>query len=77
MTNSVDGFLKLADNQYQALLDAQDGRIERIDERIEAKRLRLQREFAAMEESLARLQGQQASLGSINQNLAIAGSLLG
>ena len=77
MTNSVDGTLTLADRQYETLLEAQDDRISRIDERLEAKRVRLQREFVAMEESLARLQSQQSSLGSLNQNLAIAGSLLG
>ena len=77
MTNSVDGFLTAADDQYQTLLDAQDDRIGRIDERIDAKRTRLQRQFIAMEESLARLQSQQSSLGSINQNIAIAGSLVG
>ncbi|MCP4835122.1 MAG: flagellar filament capping protein FliD [Phycisphaera sp.] len=77
MTNSVDGTITLADKQYETLLEAQDERIARIDERLEAKRLRLQREFASMEETLARLQSQQSSLGAISQNLSIAGSLLG
>ncbi len=77
MTNSVDGTLTIADQQFATLLEAQDDRITRIDERLEAKRIRLQREFIAMEESLARLQSQQSSLGAISQNLSIAGSLLG
>ena len=77
MTNSIDGTITLADQQFETLLEAQDDRISRIDERLEAKRVRLQREFVAMEESLARLQSQQSSLGSLNQNIAIAGSLLG
>ena len=77
MTNSIDGTITLADRQFETLLEAQDDRISRIDERLEAKRIRLQREFVAMEESLARLQSQQSSLGSLNQNIAIAGSLLG
>ncbi|MBC02112.1 MAG: hypothetical protein CMJ34_02240 [Phycisphaerae bacterium] len=77
MTNSIDGTMTLADRQFETLLEAQDDRISRIDERLEAKRVRLQREFVAMEESLARLQSQQSSLGSLNQNIAIAGSLLG
>ena len=77
MTNSIDGTMTLADQQFETLLEAQDDRISRIDERLEAKRVRLQREFVAMEESLARLQSQQSSLGSLNQNIAIAGSLLG
>lgn len=77
MTNSIDGTVTLADRQFQTLIDSQNDRIARVDERIEAKRLRLQREFAAMEASLARLQSQQSSLGAINQNLAAAGALLG
>ena len=77
MTNSVDGIMTLADRQFQTLIDSQNDRIERIDDRIEAKRLRLQRQFAAMEESLAKLQSQQSSLGAISQNIAIAGGLIG
>lgn len=77
LTNSIDGTLTIADRQFQTLIDAQDDRIERIDERLDAKRLRLQRQFATMEETLARLQSQQSSLGAISQNLATAGALLG
>lgn len=77
MTNSIDGTMTLADRQFQTLIDSQNDRIERIDDRIEAKRLRLQREFAAMEASLAQLQSQQSSLGAISANLASAGALLG
>jgi flagellar hook-associated protein 2 len=77
MTNSVDGIMTLADRQFQTLIDSQNDRIERIDDRIEAKRVRLQRQFAAMEEALAKLQSQQSSLGAISQNIALAGSLVG
>lgn len=77
LTNSIDGTLTIADRQFQTLIDAQDDRIERIDERLDAKRIRLQRQFATMEETLARLQSQQSSLGAISQNLATAGALLG
>lgn len=77
LTNSIDGTLTIADRQFQSLIDAQDDRLERIDERLDAKRIRLQRQFAAMEETLAKLQSQQSSLGAISQNLATAGALLG
>lgn len=77
MTNSIDGTMTLADRQFQTLIDSQNDRIERIDDRIEAKRLRLQREFATMEASLAQLQSQQSSLGAISQNIAMAGALIG
>jgi len=77
MTNSVDGIMTLADRQFQTLIDSQNDRIERIDDRIEAKRTRLQRQFAAMEEALAKLQSQQSSLGAISQNIAMAGALIG
>ncbi|MCP4836458.1 MAG: flagellar filament capping protein FliD [Phycisphaera sp.] len=77
LTNSIDGTLTVADRQFQTLIDAQDDRLERIDERLDSKRLRLQRQFAAMEETLARLQSQQSSLGAISQNIATAGALLG
>jgi flagellar hook-associated protein 2 len=77
MTNSIDGVMTLADRQFQTLIDSQNDRIERIDDRIEAKRTRLQRQFAAMEEALAKLQSQQSSLGAISQNIAMAGALIG
>jgi flagellar capping protein FliD len=69
--------MTLADRQFQTLIDSQNDRIERIDDRIEAKRTRLQRQFAAMEEALAKLQTQQSSLGAISQNIAMAGALIG
>ena len=44
-----------------------------IDERMEAKRGRLQRQFAAMEAALAQLQGQQGALLGLSSNLSMAG----
>ena len=73
LTDSTSGTLTRADERFQTLIDSQYDRIERIDERIEAKRERLQREFAAMEAALAQLQGQQGALLSMGSNLGLAG----
>jgi flagellar hook-associated protein 2 len=77
LTNSIDGTVTLASKGFDALIEAQNKRIELIDERLAAKEARLFREFNAMETALARLQSQQSSLGLISQNLATAGSLFG
>ena len=77
LTNSVDGTVTYADKRFQELIDAANLRIDRIDERLETKRERLQRQFVAMETALARLQGQQGALGMINQNLLTAQSMMG
>ena len=77
LTNSIDGTVTLASKGFDALIEAQNKRIELIDERLAAKEARLFREFNAMETALARLQSQQSSLGLISQNLAIAGSMFG
>ncbi|MFB0985869.1 MAG: flagellar filament capping protein FliD [Phycisphaerales bacterium] len=77
LTNSIDGTVTLASKNFDALIEAQNKRIELIDERLAAKEARLFREFTAMEVALARLQSQQSSIGLISQNLAIAGSLFG
>ena len=61
-----------ADERFQELIDSANTRIERIDERLEIKRERLQRQFVAMETVLAQLQAQQGPLGMISQNLMLA-----
>ena len=77
LTNSIDGTVTLASKNFDALIEAQNKRIELIDERLAAKEARLFREFTAMEVALSRLQSQQSSIGLISQNLATAGSLFG
>ena len=72
MTNSVDGTLSTAEERFQDLIDSANTRIERIDERLQIKRERLQRQFVAMETVLAQLQAQQGPLGMISQNLLLA-----
>lgn len=73
LTDSLDGTLTRADERFQTLIDSQFERIERIDERLEAKRERLQRQFLAMEMALAQLQGQQGALLTLGANLGMAG----
>ena len=73
LTSSTGGTLTRADERFQVLIDSQNERIERIDERIAAKRQRLQREFAAMEAALAQLQGQQGALMGMSSNLSMSG----
>ena len=73
LTSTTGGTLTRADERFQLLMDSQNERIERIDERIAAKRERLQREFAAMEAALAQLQGQQGALMGMSSNLSMAG----
>lgn len=67
-TSSVDGVLKNADENFTRLIDAANERIEAFDARLERRRETLRRQFAAMEETLAQLQGQQGAL----QQLAAA-----
>ena len=71
LTNSVDGVVTLADRSFQEQIDGLQGRLERFDERLESRRLRFEAQFAAMEAALAKLQGQQSSLGAIAANMAI------
>ena len=73
LTASTGGTLTRADERFQALIDSQTERLERIDERMAAKRERLQRQFAAMETALAQLQGQQGALMGLSSNMAMAG----
>lgn len=73
LTDSTIGAVTLADERFQTQIDSQNDRIELIDQRIDAKRERLQREFFAMEAALAQMQGQQGALMSLSSNLNIAG----
>ena len=72
LTNSENGMVTFADERFQDLIDSANTRIERIDDRLEIKRDRLQRQFVAMETVLAQLQAQQGPLGMISQNLMLA-----
>ncbi|MEM8739130.1 MAG: flagellar filament capping protein FliD [Planctomycetota bacterium] len=67
LTDSSNGVLE---NQVQILqdqIDANDRRIEGLNETIEDRRARLEREFNNLEFTLAGLQDQQAALGNLSQ----------
>ncbi|MCH8314657.1 MAG: flagellar filament capping protein FliD [Planctomycetes bacterium] len=74
LTNSIDGTVTLADKVFEDQIELTEKRIERFDERLDAKRLRLERQFMAMERALALLQGQSNALLSLNGNLILAQS---
>lgn len=65
--DSVDGVLTLKGRDLTTQIDAQNRRITALDARLENRRLVLQRQFAAMEQSIAKMQSQQSALGSIGQ----------
>jgi flagellar hook-associated protein 2 len=74
LTDSVDGTVTLADDAFQTQIDLLESRIEDMDERLEAKREALLREFTAMEMAIARLQDQGAALTSLAANVQLASS---
>jgi flagellar hook-associated protein 2 len=66
LTNTVDGTTFLADRNFQNQIDGLKKRITGIDERLEAKRGRYERQFAAMERAIARVQSQQSAVAGIS-----------
>jgi flagellar hook-associated protein 2 len=73
LTNSVDGVTTIADRGMQGQLDSLKERLDRFDARLETKRARYIAQFSAMESTLAKLQTQQSSLGSLASNVALMG----
>lgn len=69
-TDRVDGILTKRKKTLDDQISAQNTRIGDLDARLERRRATLQRQFTAMESTLAQLQSQQSALGGI-------GSLLG
>ncbi len=66
ITNSNDGLVQSALDRLDAQVESNNRKIESLDDRIETKRLKLEREFAAMESALADLNDQSAALGSLS-----------
>ena len=64
----------MADKVFEDQIELTEKRIERFDEKLEAKRVRLERQFLAMESALAILQGQSNALLSLNGSLNLAQS---
>ncbi len=75
LTNSLTGVLPGASSTIQDQIDLTNDRIAEFDDRLEARRARLEREFTAMEEILARLQVQAGSLTSLLGNVSLAQGL--
>jgi flagellar hook-associated protein 2 len=65
LTNTIDGTTALADRNFQKQIDALKKRITNIDDRLVIKRDRYQRQFAAMERAIARVQSQQSAVAGI------------
>ena len=72
LTNSTNGVVTLTDRNLQTRMDLGQDRLRAFDERLERRREQLQRQFAAMEATLARLQGQGSALQSLTANIALA-----
>ena len=66
LTNTVDGTTFQADRNFQRQIDALKSRITTIDGRLESKRDRYERQFAAMERAIARVQSQQGAVAGIS-----------
>lgn len=65
--NSVDGRLTRRDKAIKDQIDAQTGRVRSIDTRLAGRRQILEQQFLRMERAIGQLQGQQSSLGQIQQ----------
>lgn len=65
LTSTIDGAFSKASESFQGQIDRANERITLFDARLESRRERLQAQFAAMEEALAKLSSQQSSIGSI------------
>lgn len=65
--NSIGGVLTQRNNGIQRQVDLQTSRISLIDVRLARRREVLERQFAAMESTVGRLQQQGASLGSLGR----------
>lgn len=65
-TDTVDGTLTRRNETLDSQIDLQQDRIGSLQEQLDAERLKLETEFAIMEQTLASLQQQQAALGSLS-----------
>lgn len=71
-TSTVDGVMKTADETFNRRIELTNDRIEAFNRRLESRREFLQRQFAGMESTLARLQGQQGALTQLASLAATA-----
>lgn len=71
-TSTVDGVMKTADETFNRRIELTNDRIDAFNRRLESRREFLQRQFAGMESTLARLQGQQGALTQLASLAATA-----
>ncbi len=64
-TDSIDGVLTSRKNTFDSQIKLQEERINAFDILLGQKRVRLERQFLAMEGALAQLQSQQSALGAL------------
>ena len=64
-TDSIDGILTNRTNALDTQILSQQSRIDSLTEGLDRERVRLERQFVAMEQALAQLQSQQAALASL------------
>lgn len=72
-TSSDSGTLTRADESWQSRIDLAMDRLDMLNTRMEAKRVRLITQFAAMEESLALMQTQSVALLSLGSGMGGGG----
>ena len=72
-TGSDSGTLSRADDSWQSRIDLAMDRLDMLDARMEARRVRLIAEFAAMEEALALMQTQSFALLSMGSGMNTGG----
>ncbi len=66
LTDFAEGRFARRDQAFDTQIRLQEDRIDNLTVQIDAKRARLEREFLAMEQAIAALQGQQTALGGIS-----------
>ncbi len=64
-TDSIDGVLTQRDSTLSSQIEAQNRRLEDLDEALERKRAKYEAQFLAMERALLQLQGQQNALSQL------------
>jgi flagellar capping protein FliD len=69
LIDPVNGIVTRQNRTLDSRTDQFKDRLESLDQQLEAKRARLERQFSGLESSLSRLQGQQQSIGNL-QNIA-------
>ncbi len=65
LTDGIDGSIQSAVDTLQRQISLNEQRITSLDSILEAKRARLEKQFVAMEDALAKLQGQSSALAQI------------